>query len=328
MEYVFQAVDPSLENFQNFGDFAGDPNQYELLEKLGEGAFGFVRKAHDNLTGHFVAIKYISIGRKERSYGNSESGCIISKAVFREMESMRRLTTSKFVVKLLNVYAEETNLCLVMEYMDSDIAQVVSRATNFLTRAQFKTFSKMILEAVSYCHSNKIIHRDIKPSNFLVTKGGMVKLADFGLARVLDPTTGTGAEKLPMSHQVATRWYRAPELLFASRHYDFSSDVWSSVVVIAELLALRPLFPGSNDIDQMHKVFQVMGSPTPEVWPGVQQLPDYSKVSFPRMVALDLSMLIPNAGTDDIAFLRLMLQMDPSKRITADQALRRKYLYL
>jgi len=98
--------------------------------------------------------------------------------------------------------------------------------------------------------------------DFLISSSGVIKLADFGLARVFDPHDAE-----PLSHQVATRWYRAPELLFASRHYDLSSDMWSVAVVFAEVMALRPLFPGSNDIDQMYRVFQVMGSPSPENWP-------------------------------------------------------------
>lgn len=99
--------------------------------------------------------------------------------------------------------------------------------------------------------------------DFLLTTHGEVKLADFGLARVLD----LKEPRKPLSHQVATRWYRAPELLFASRQYDFSVDIWSVAVVFAELIALKPLFPGNNDIDQMYRVFQVMGSPSPTTWP-------------------------------------------------------------
>jgi cell cycle related kinase len=98
--------------------------------------------------------------------------------------------------------------------------------------------------------------------DILLTSQGQLKLGDFGLARVIDPKS-----KASISHQVATRWYRAPELLFAARRYSFPSDIWSVAAVIAELIMLKPLFPGSGDIDQIFKVIQVMGTPTPENWP-------------------------------------------------------------
>lgn len=101
-------------------------------------------------------------------------------------------------------------------------------------------------------------------ADLLLTSSGVVKLADFGLARVYDVTEGGVGS---MSHQVATRQYRAPELLFASRRYNFAVDVWSAAVVIIELTTLKTLFPGNNDIDQLFRVFQVMGSPTVERWP-------------------------------------------------------------
>lgn len=101
-------------------------------------------------------------------------------------------------------------------------------------------------------------------ADFLVTSKGTVKLGDFGLTRVYDANLDSNQS---MSHQVATRQYRAPELLFASRRYDQAVDVWSCAVIIVELINLLPLFPGNNDIDQMYKVFQTMGSPTVDVWP-------------------------------------------------------------
>ena len=121
-------------------------------------------------------------------------------------------------------------------------------------------------------------------TDILVSQAGTLKLGDFGLARIFSPSYNpdnnsnnnnsndnsssnpTGQKRRPYSHQVATRWYRAPELLYASRSYDAAVDVWSIGVILAELLLLRPLFPGSSDIDQMSKVFQIMGSPDAVEW--------------------------------------------------------------
>ena len=142
-----------------------------------------------------------------------------------------------------------------------------------------------------------------------------MKLGDFGLARAFDSSSSAS-----LSHQVSTRWYRAPELLFASRHYTLAVDVWSAGAVLAELLSLTPLFPGNNDIDQIYRVFQIMGSPSSQSWPGVDDLPDYKKISFPNLPSIDLQLLIPHASTADITFLRTLLILDPMQRVTAQVA--------
>jgi len=152
---------------------------------------------------------------------------------------------------------------------------------------------------------------------------GELKLGDFGLARVYESDSPDS-----LSHQVSTRWYRAPELLFASRNYDLSIDIWSLGAVIAELFSLSPLFPGNNDIDQMFRVFQVMGSPNEDVWPGVQQLPDYCKISFPGMVPQSLRILIPRLTVDDEIFLYKMLQLCPVNRKSALELLSDTYFTL
>lgn len=224
-----------------------ESNRYESLERIGEGSFGEVRAGVDKHRGCKVAIKTVR--------NTSRDG--IPKAIFREMETLRQLCDSRYVVELLDVFVDENNIVLVLEYLCSDLGEVITQAKEALPRAVVKGFLKQTLHALSFCHERCVIHRDIKPSNILLTADGTVKLGDFGLARVLPPGF-TGS----LSHQVATRWYRAPELLFAARHYDASVDVWSLGAVTAELLTLTPLFPGNNDIDQMYRVFQVLGTPT------------------------------------------------------------------
>ncbi|RQM28722.1 hypothetical protein B5M09_005552 [Aphanomyces astaci] len=159
---------------------------------------------------------------------------------------------------------------------------------------------------------------DIKPSNLLMDRHGVLKLSDFGLATVY---TGPARE---YAHQVATRWYRAPELLFGSRSYDHKVDMWAVGVVFAELLQHAPLFPGLNDIDQIFRVMQVLGSPT---WPGMAALPDYHKVSFPAFNPLPLASLFPDVEESALDLLKCLLVYDPSKRLEAAEALKHAYFW-
>lgn len=286
-------------------------NRYKFIKRLGQGAFGEVHLCIDSLNDQYVAIKNVRIVSRE-------SG--IPVAVFREMESLRQLSSSGLVTELLDVYPDEKNLCLVLEYLPSDLAEIISQSKEFISRPRIKALSYMLLEAISYCHQNKIIHRDIKPANILISGNGKLKLGDFGLARIFNPTKYGS-----MSHQVSTRWYRAPELLFASRNYCQAVDIWSAGAVIAELILLNPMFPGNNDIDQMFRVFQIMGSPTPDVWPGVESLPDFSKIFFPDMKPIDFRIIMSNAHPNDIEFVKLLLVLDPKKRITANDARNHQY---
>jgi len=303
--------------------------KYIVRGKLGEGAFGDVRHGTDRTTGSKVALKFIRVLNKSGG---------LPRAVFRELEALRQLGAGRHIVKLLDVFPDETQLCLVLEYLDSDLSEVIGQAQAPLPVAHIKAYSHMLLEALAYVHSKRIIHRDIKPSNILLSAAGVLKLADFGLSRVIgtgtDPAehgvargTPVGSSTQDLSHQVATRWYRPPELLFASRSYTFSADIWSAGAVVAELFALRPLFPGSNDIDQMFRVFQIMGNPTPENWPGVELLPDFNKVCFSALRPISLSLLIPRLGPRDVQFLESLLALDPAKRCTASDACNADYFH-
>ena len=178
-------------------------SRYEVGRKLGEGSFGEVRQGIDRQTGEKVALKFIRIVARESS--------TIPKAVVREMESLRHLR-SPSICNLVDVYPDESSLVLVLEYLDTNLGDFISNLRGYLNRSQFKSCAYMILDAVCHCHLNNIIHRDIKPSNILMASNGQLKLGDFGLARIYDPNC-----KQSMSHQVFTRWYRPPELLYASR---------------------------------------------------------------------------------------------------------------
>lgn len=228
-------------------------DRYVPLTKLGQGTFGEVTKAMDKVTGSVVAVKHVRLMGKR---GASS----LPKAVLREIESLRQLADGDHIVTLYDVFGDDINVCLVMEYMDHDVCDIITYSNPYIPIWELKTYFWMMIKALNYCHSRSIIHRDIKPSNFLITNQGQIKLADFGLARVYD-----GPQDL--SHQVFTRHYRPPELLFASRTYTPAVDIWSLGVIFVEMMTLKTLFPGQNDIDQMSKVFQVMGTPNISSWP-------------------------------------------------------------
>ena len=287
--------------------------KYKDMGMLGKGSFGEVRLA-ETAKGQQVALKYVrAISGMGGRYGMDKPG---QGDIKRELESLRKVQDGDRIVTLIEaIQVDETELILVFEYLPSDLSKLISTSTEHLPRSHVKAYAKMMLEAISHCHMHNIIHRDIKPSNILISSHGNIKLADFGLAR-----TYNGRNEGSLSHQVMTRWYRAPELLFASRHYTSAVDVWAVAVVIAELLRLNPLFPGQNDIDQIFRVFQIMGTPTKETWPDVDELPDYSKIIFPVMSPMNLSMLMPHVHNEDIHLLQQILVMNPAKRLSATEA--------
>lgn len=295
----------------------GDETQYEIKEKIGEGAFGEVCLATDKKTNAHVAIKYIRLTTRKGQ---------LPKAVFREMESLRQLNDCKHVVSLLDTFVTDSSLCLVLEYLSIDLSSIISKLRIHLSQPQTKYLFHSIFMALDHIHRASIIHRDIKPSNIMLDANGILKLNDFGLARICTSHAINPAGR-QMSHQVATRWYRPPELLFASRTYSFSMDVWSAGAVLGEVLYLNPLFPGMNDIDQMFRVFQILGTPSQSNWPGVKLLPDWDKVRFPAMDPVDLRLMMPHADLTEIAMLEAVLRLDPDKRPTAAQICREPYFY-
>ena len=211
---------------------------------------------------------------------------------------------------------------LVFEYMLSDLSQVLRNAEKPLTEPQIKAYMLMLLKGVEYCHQNSIIHRDLKPANLLISPSGILKLADFGLARVHEKQ-----ESRPYSHQVATRWYRAPELLYGARYYDAGVDLWAVGCIFGELLNHSPLFPGQNDIDQLYCVSSILGTPTAEEWPELTSFPDYNKIQFPQMSPIPIKEVCPDAPQEATLLLQQLLVYPSAKRISATQALLNDYFF-
>jgi len=212
-------------------------------------------------------------------------------------------------------------LTLVFEYLDKDLKKLLDLYGDKGLKVQQckSSFLYQLCDGIYYCHKNRVLHRDLKPQNLLLTNDGQLKLADFGLARSF------GIPVRSFTHEVVTLWYRPPDVLMGSKHYNTSVDMWSIGCIFAEMLTGRPLFPGTSEKDQLHKIFQLLGTPSLESWPGMKLLPNY-KPEFPIYEAKDLSSLFQMLDGYGIDILKSFLQYDPEKRISAHEAMNHPYL--
>ncbi|XP_074873648.1 cyclin-dependent kinase 20 isoform X6 [Carettochelys insculpta] len=163
---------------------------------------------------------------------------------------------------------------------------------------------------------------DLKPANLLISSTGQLKIADFGLARLF-----SSDDSRLYSHQVATRWYRAPELLYGARRYDEGVDLWAVGCIFAELLNNSPLFPGENDIEQLCCVLRILGTPTQHTWPELPELPDYNKICFKQKPPVPLEEVLPDAPPQSLQLLRCFLLYPSRERVRAAQALVHPYFF-
>ena len=176
-----------------------------------------------------------------------------------------------------------------------------------------------MLRGLAFCHSRRVLHRDLKPQNLLIDREGNLKIADFGLARTF------GIPVRTYTHEVVTLWYRAPEILLGTKHYGCAIDVWSVGCIFAEMVLQHAFFAGDCEIDQLFKIFRILGTPNKESWPDVESLPDF-KPTFPKWQPSDLGKCFRDKlESSGIDLLQRMLTYDPARRITVRDALRHPY---
>ncbi|KNC47850.1 CMGC/CDK/CCRK protein kinase [Thecamonas trahens ATCC 50062] len=226
------------------------------------------------------------------------------------------------VVRMYEAFAHGTSLVLALELCDLDLGAVLAApgAAALLSPRNVKAAMAMVLDGLAFLHAADIIHRDIKPANLLISHDGVVKIGDFGLARV-HVAPGPGEPKHIYSHQVATRWYRAPELLYGATSYDEKVDTWAAGAVLGEMLAGGyPLFPGESDIDQLVRVMAVLGTPSTETWPCLVDLPDYGKIRFQPQDGMPLAEFLPDAPSEACELLAALLCYNPDARASAADA--------
>ncbi|KAK9671836.1 hypothetical protein RND81_12G057800 [Saponaria officinalis] len=228
-------------------------DSFEKLDKIGQGTYSNVYKARDTLTGKIVAMKKVR-------FDNLEPESV--RFMAREIVILRRLDHPN-VVKLQGLVTSRMScsLYLVFDYMDHDLAGLAASPGIKLTESQVKCYMHQILSGLEHCHNRYVLHRDIKGSNLLIDSGGVLKIADFGLALFFDPSN-----KQCLTSRVVTLWYRPPELLLGATDYGVGVDLWSAGCILAELLTGKPIMPGRTEVEQLHKIFKLCGSPSKEYW--------------------------------------------------------------
>ncbi|KAF6761554.1 CMGC/CDK/CDK7 protein kinase [Ephemerocybe angulata] len=278
-------------------------------KKIGEGTYAVVYRGKEANVGRKVAIKKIKIGQFKDG---------LDMSAIREVKYLRELKHQN-IIELLDVFSNKTNLNLVLEFLDSDLENIIKDRSLVFLPSDIKSWMAMTLRGLEFCHRNWILHRDLKPNNLLIAADGQLKIADFGLARdMADPGH-------KMTWSVITLWYRPPELLYACRYYSSAVDVWSVGCIFAELMLRIPYMPGENELDQLKTIFRALGTPTEEDWPGHTKLPNYVAVGqFPKPPLRDL---FTAASADALNLLSKCLIYEPRKRISAKEALSHPYFF-
>lgn len=287
------------------------PIKYKNLATIGVGAFGQVVACDDVDNGRRVAIKKVLKPFQTPIHG---------KRTFREIKLLRHMHHEN-VIGLYDLFASATSMLdlndvyLVTELMGADLNSIIRTQTLSDDHVCFLVYQ--ILRGLKYIHSADVIHRDLKPSNLAVNENCDLKILDFGLARVADPE---------MTGYVATRWYRAPEVMLSWRKYGKGLDIWSVGCIMAELMSGTPLFPGTDHVNQLTLITSIVGSPDMDFIRNIESETARSYVlSMPRQPKVPFERLFPHCNALAIDILDRMLVFDADKRLTAEQALEHPY---
>ncbi|CAL8259237.1 unnamed protein product [Gadus morhua 'NCC'] len=287
------------------------PERYKSLLPVGSGAYGSVCSSFDEKTCRKIAVKKLS-----RPF----QSIIHAKRTYRELRLLKHMNHEN-VICLLDVFTPATSLkefnevYFVTHLMGADLNNIVKCQKLTDDHVQFLIYQ--ILRGLKYIHSADIIHRDLKPSNLAVNEDCELKILDFGLARHTDDE---------MTGYVATRWYRAPEIMLNWMHYNMTVDIWSVGCIMAELLTGRTLFPGTDHIDQLKLIMLLVGTPGPELLMKISSESARNYInSLPQMAKRNFADVFIGANPQAVDLLEKMLVLDTDKRLTAAEALVHPY---
>ncbi|KAG1652081.1 Mitogen-activated protein kinase 1 [Nymphon striatum] len=307
--------------------------RYTNLTYIGEGAYGMVVSAYDNETDTKVAIKKISPCEHQTYCQRTLREIkILTRFKHENIIDIRDIIRALTVEQMKDVYPllifkENLNIFDIIYYivqclMETDLYKLLK--TQKLSNDHVCYFLYQILRGLKYIHSANVLHRDLKPSNLLLNTTCDLKICDFGLARVADPNHDhTGF----LTEYVATRWYRAPEIMLNSKGYTKSIDLWSVGCILAEMLSNRPIFPGKHYLDQLNHILGVVGSPNSEDLGCIinEKARSYLQ-SLPARIKASWKEMYPDADDKALDLLDKMLTFNPHKRITVEEALAHPYL--
>ncbi|XP_059302505.1 probable serine/threonine-protein kinase At1g09600 [Lycium ferocissimum] len=284
---------------------------FEKLNKIGQGTYSNVYKARDLKTDKIVAmkkVKFVNMDPESVRFMAREI-CILRRLDHPNVMKLEALVTSRI----------SGSLYLVFEYMEHDLAGLAAAPGIKFTEPQIKCYMQQLLQGLEHCHSQGVLHRDIKGSNLLIGDNGILKIGDFGLATSFKPN-----QKQPLTSRVVTLWYRAPELLLGATEYGVAIDMWSAGCILAELFYGKPIMPGRTEVEQMHKIFKLCGSPSEEYW-RKSKLPHATSFKqqnpYKRCIADTFKDLPPTA----LALVDVLLSIEPEKRGTASSALNNEF---
>ncbi|CAL5191170.1 unnamed protein product [Lathyrus oleraceus] len=287
-------------------------DSFEKLDKVGQGTYSTVFKAREVETGKMFALKKVRLDTLQPE-------CI--RFMAREIVILRTLDHPN-IMKLEGIVTSQlsNSIYLVFEYMEHDLAGLTSNPDIKFTDSQIKCYMRQLFSGIEHCHLRGIMHRDIKVSNILVNNEGILKIGDFGLANTISQNS-----KHPLTSRVVTLWYRPPELLMGSTNYGVTVDLWSVGCVFAELFLGKPILKGRTEVEQLHKIFKLCGSPPEEFWKK-SKLPLATmfkpQTSYESSLAERCKGHIPLYAVN---LLQTLLSIDPSKRGTASSALMSEY---
>ncbi|TGZ83924.1 Pkinase-domain-containing protein [Ascodesmis nigricans] len=284
---------------------------YEPLNRIEEGSYGIVSRARDTETGEIVALKRLKLERETDGFPITS---------LREIRTLMAARRCEGVVGLREVVMGDSlkDVYIVMDFIPHDLKTLFDDMPEPFLLSETKTLLHQLLTAVSFLHSHWILHRDLKTSNLLLSHTGQLKIADFGLARFY------GDPRPPLTQLVVTLWYRAPELLLGGTTYGPEIDLWSCGCIFAELMTREPLLQGKNEIDQVAQIFQLLGVPTEESWPGWRAMPNSKGLTYPKTQATvknHLRTRFPLLTAKGVELLDGLLKMDPKQRWSAEEAL-------
>lgn len=291
--------------------------RFECLNCIDEGTYGIVYRARDTESGDIVALKRVKLNREKEGFPITS---------LREMSILQLLEHPNIIkVKEVVVGSNSDKVFMVMEYMDHEIKALMNQ--HKFSTSEVKCLMLQLLSAVEHMHSHYIIHRDLKTSNLLLNNRGILKVCDFGLARKY------GSPIRPYTGMVVTLYYRAIELLLGEEVYSPAVDMWSVGCIMAEFILGYPLFPGENELDQIAKIFNLLGPPTEEQWPGWRTLKHAETIQISHKASNKLREIFPKVSfigaatlsDSGLDLISKLLDFNPSTRITAKEAINHEW---